>query len=120
MATATAEGAGPLRHQAHRRARRATPRTQGTQLQRAVGVLDLTALGLGAIIGTGIFVIIGEAIGDVRPGDHPLLRPRRRHVRVLRALLRRAGLVDPGLGQRLHVLATRRWASSSPGSSAGT
>ena len=33
-------------------------------LKRAVGVLDLTALGIGAIIGTGIFVIIGEAIAD--------------------------------------------------------
>ena len=33
------------------------------ELSRAVGALDLTALGLGAIIGTGIFVIIGEAIG---------------------------------------------------------
>ena len=31
-------------------------------LRRAVGALDLTALGIGAIIGTGIFVIIGEAI----------------------------------------------------------
>jgi APA family basic amino acid/polyamine antiporter len=38
------------------------------QLERAVGVLDLTALGLGAIIGTGIFVVIGEAIGDAGPG----------------------------------------------------
>jgi basic amino acid/polyamine antiporter, APA family len=36
-------------------------------LRRAVGVLDLTALGIGAIIGTGIFVIIGEAIGDSGP-----------------------------------------------------
>jgi APA family basic amino acid/polyamine antiporter len=33
-----------------------------TRLRRAVGALDLTALGIGAIIGTGIFVIIGEAI----------------------------------------------------------
>ena len=32
------------------------------QLRRAVGALDLTALGLGAIIGTGIFV-------DHRRGD---------------------------------------------------
>jgi APA family basic amino acid/polyamine antiporter len=31
-------------------------------LRRSVGALDLTALGIGAIIGTGIFVIIGEAI----------------------------------------------------------
>src|SRR3954464_8603038 len=36
-------------------------------LKRAVGLLDLTALGIGAIIGTGIFVIIGEAIGDSGP-----------------------------------------------------
>src|SRR3982750_2152500 len=36
-------------------------------LRRAVGALDLTALGLGAIIGTGIFVVIGEAIGDSGP-----------------------------------------------------
>jgi APA family basic amino acid/polyamine antiporter len=36
-------------------------------LKRAVGALDLTAWGLGAIIGTGIFVIIGEAIGDSGP-----------------------------------------------------
>jgi basic amino acid/polyamine antiporter, APA family len=36
-------------------------------LRRSVGALDLTALGIGAIIGTGIFVIIGEAIGDSGP-----------------------------------------------------
>jgi APA family basic amino acid/polyamine antiporter len=36
-------------------------------LNRSVGTLDLTALGLGAIIGTGIFVIIGEAIGQSGP-----------------------------------------------------
>jgi len=35
---------------------------EGGGLQRSVGALDLTALGIGAIIGTGIFVIIGEAI----------------------------------------------------------
>jgi basic amino acid/polyamine antiporter, APA family len=40
---------------------------EGTQLRRAVGALDLTALGIGAIIGTGIFVIIGEAITDSGP-----------------------------------------------------
>jgi basic amino acid/polyamine antiporter, APA family len=38
-----------------------------TQLKKAVGALDLTALGLGAIIGTGIFVIIGEAIPTAGP-----------------------------------------------------
>jgi basic amino acid/polyamine antiporter, APA family len=40
---------------------------EGTRLRRAVGELDLTALGIGAIIGTGIFVIIGEAIADSGP-----------------------------------------------------
>jgi APA family basic amino acid/polyamine antiporter len=37
------------------------------KLRRVIGVFDLTALGLGAIIGTGIFVILGEAIGDAGP-----------------------------------------------------
>jgi APA family basic amino acid/polyamine antiporter len=40
---------------------------EANQLKRAVGLLDLTALGIGAIIGTGIFVILGEAIGDAGP-----------------------------------------------------
>ena len=40
---------------------------KGQSLARVVGLLDLTALGLGAIIGTGIFVVIGEAIGDSGP-----------------------------------------------------
>jgi basic amino acid/polyamine antiporter, APA family len=39
----------------------------GGGLKRSIGLLDLTALGLGAIIGTGIFVILGEAIGDSGP-----------------------------------------------------
>src|SRR5258705_9307991 len=45
----------------------ADTKDEGSQLQRAVGLLDLTALGIGAIIGTGIFVILGEAIGDSGP-----------------------------------------------------
>jgi basic amino acid/polyamine antiporter, APA family len=35
---------------------------EGGGLKKAVGALSLTAMGLGAIIGTGVFVIIGEAI----------------------------------------------------------
>jgi basic amino acid/polyamine antiporter, APA family len=35
---------------------------EATSLRRGIGALDLTALGIGAIIGTGIFVIVGEAI----------------------------------------------------------
>ena len=40
---------------------------EGTSLRRGIGALDLTALGIGAIIGTGIFVIIGEAITESGP-----------------------------------------------------
>jgi APA family basic amino acid/polyamine antiporter len=40
---------------------------KGSSLRRVAGPLDLTALGLGGIIGTGIFVIIGEAIGKTGP-----------------------------------------------------
>src|SRR3954462_6094643 len=40
---------------------------EGTTLNRAVGLLDLTALGIGAIIGTGIFVILGEVVGTAGP-----------------------------------------------------
>ncbi|MEA2170556.1 MAG: basic amino acid/polyamine antiporter, family [Solirubrobacteraceae bacterium] len=36
-------------------------------LKRQIGALDLTALGIGGIIGTGIYVIIGEAIGESGP-----------------------------------------------------
>ena len=43
------------------------------RLRRSLSALDLTALGIGAIIGTGIFVLIGTAVvGDaVRPGAGP-------------------------------------------------
>jgi APA family basic amino acid/polyamine antiporter len=40
---------------------------RGSELKRALGVLDLTALGVGAIVGTGVFVVIGEAISDAGP-----------------------------------------------------
>src|ERR1700754_557741 len=36
-------------------------------LKRAVGALDLTALGIGAVIGTGIFVVIGEGVSEAGP-----------------------------------------------------
>jgi APA family basic amino acid/polyamine antiporter len=45
-----------------------TKESEGSgSLKRAVGLLDLTSLGLGAVIGTGIFVIIGEAVGLTGP-----------------------------------------------------
>ena len=45
----------------------ADTQAEGRRLRRGVGAFDLTALGLGAIIGTGIFVVIGEAIDESGP-----------------------------------------------------
>ena len=42
---------------------------EGTQLNRTVGALDLTAFGIGAIIGTGIFVVFGEAVAGPVPAS---------------------------------------------------
>jgi len=39
----------------------------GHELKRAVGATQLTAMGVGAIIGTGIFVVIGEGAGVAGP-----------------------------------------------------
>ncbi len=49
--------------------------TQRSGLKRALGTLELTLLGVGAIIGAGIFTSVGSAIaGDaVRPGAGPAL-----------------------------------------------
>ena len=49
--------------------------TQPHKLKRTLSVFDLTALGIGAIIGTGIFVLVGTAaVGDAdRPGAGPAL-----------------------------------------------
>jgi APA family basic amino acid/polyamine antiporter len=44
-----------------------TQAAQEGTLKRAVGARDLTALGVGAVIGTGIFVVIGEGIGIAGP-----------------------------------------------------
>ncbi len=40
---------------------------EGHTLNRSVGPLALTALGVGAIIGTGIFVVIGEGAAEAGP-----------------------------------------------------
>jgi APA family basic amino acid/polyamine antiporter len=53
----------------------AETREEGHQLRRALGPLNLIALGVGAIIGAGIFATIGTAAaGDaMRPGAGPAL-----------------------------------------------
>jgi APA family basic amino acid/polyamine antiporter len=49
--------------------------TQGSGLKRVLGPFELTLLGIGAIVGAGIFTSVGSAIaGDaVRPGAGPAL-----------------------------------------------
>jgi APA family basic amino acid/polyamine antiporter len=42
--------------------------TEGQKLKRSIGPVALTALGVGAIIGTGIFVVIGEGASIAGPG----------------------------------------------------
>ncbi len=42
--------------------------TEGEQLKKSIGPVALTALGVGAIIGTGIFVVIGKGAGLAGPG----------------------------------------------------
>src|SRR6476469_5716143 len=64
MATSAPTRRGPF---ARKSAEQLVQETKSGGLKRAVGVLALTALGIGAVIGTGIFVIIGEAIGDSGP-----------------------------------------------------
>src|ERR1700694_4807904 len=53
----------------------AETREEGHQLRKALGPLNLIALGIGAIIGAGIFATIGTAAaGDsARPGAGPAL-----------------------------------------------
>ena len=59
-------------------------------LKRALGPVNLILLGIGAIIGAGIFVLTGQAAAQLRgPGDRALVRPRRHRLRLRRPLLRR-------------------------------
>src|ERR1043165_3175767 len=39
----------------------------GHELKRSVSAVQLTAMGIGAIIGTGIFVVIGKGAGQAGP-----------------------------------------------------
>ena len=96
------------------------------QLKRAIGPMQLTLLGIGAIIGAGIFATIGTAAaGDAnRPGRRApldaLVRHHGRRLRLHGALLRGVRLDGADLAARPTPTPTRRWASWWRGSSAGT
>ena len=44
----------------------------GRSLRRALGPVQLTVIGIGVIIGTGIFVLTGEAAGTLAGPSIPL------------------------------------------------
>src|SRR4051795_1037564 len=67
MGAARRRTTGPFAVKDHTRLIAETQASEEGSLKRAVGALDLTALGIGAVIGTGIFVVIGEGIGDAGP-----------------------------------------------------
>ena len=68
MAEARGKLSGPFAVKDHTRLVKETQSGEAEGgLKRAVGSLDLTALGIGAVIGTGIFVVIGEGIGKAGP-----------------------------------------------------
>ena len=77
---------------------------EGT-LKRTLGPFSLVALGIGAIIGAGLFVRTAAAIAERAGPSVTLGVHRRRHrLRVRRALLRRVRVDDPDRRQRLHLL----------------
>src|SRR3954469_25326380 len=67
MAAARGRTTGPFAVKDHDRLIADTHAGEEGSLKRAVGALDLTTLGIGAVIGTGIFVVIGEGIGKAGP-----------------------------------------------------
>ena len=90
-------------------------------LRRSLSAWDLTLLGIGAIIGTGIFVLTGTAAANqAGPAIMMSYLVRRPGLRLRGAVLRRVRLDDPDRRQRLHLRLRHAWASCSPGSSAGT
>ena len=76
----------------------------GKALKRTLSALDLTLLGIGAIIGTGIFVLTGTAAANqAGPGHRAVVRARRAGLRVRGALLRGVRVDDPDRRQRLYL-----------------
>ena len=74
------------------------------RLKRALGPINLTALGIGAVIGAGIFVTTGEAAHHTAgPRLDVVVRRRGNHVHVCGAVLRRIRFDGAGRRQRVHL-----------------
>ncbi len=44
------------------------PDAEGGELSRSIGLFQLTMFGVGATIGTGIFIVLSEAVPEAGPG----------------------------------------------------
>ena len=44
------------------------PDTEGGELERSIGLFQLTMFGVGATVGTGIFIVLSEAVPEAGPG----------------------------------------------------
>ena len=73
-------------------------------LKRALGALDLTLLGIGAIVGAGIFVLTGVAAAEIRrPRDRAVVHRVGIRMRDGRAVLRGVRRDDSGGWQRVFI-----------------
>jgi basic amino acid/polyamine antiporter, APA family len=83
--------------------------SKGEELRRSIGAFGLTALGVGAIIGTGIFVVIGK--GAAIAGPALVISFVLAAVTCTFSALSYAELSSsvPGLGQRVHLLLRDTW-----------
>jgi len=80
------------------------PENAETGLKRALGPFHLITLGIGAIIGAGIFVLTGHAAAQFAgPGRGDQLCHCGAGLPVRRSVLQRICQHDPGGGQRLHL-----------------
>ena len=78
--------------------------TRTSELKRTLGPWNLVFLGIGCIIGAGIFVRTGNAAA-LHAGPAVLISYAiaGHHLRLCRPVLRRAGLDPAGFGLRLHL-----------------
>ncbi len=80
------------------------PRSKGSGLQRTLGLRQLTAIGVGGIIGAGIFSLAGAVANETAGPAVVHLVPHRGHrQRGGRVLLRRVRRADPAGGLGLHL-----------------
>jgi hypothetical protein len=90
------------------------------QLRKELGPVQLTVFGVGVIIGTGIFVLTGEAAGEKAGPAVALSFVFSRHRMRAGCVVTRSSQAPCRSRARRTRSPTRAWASWSPGSSVGT